>query len=76
MGERSGVDSSTMDGCGQGDVLRLPVSEWFRIRWHHRRVGHPDLWTLRVRFDEIVLANRWNLAANFDELVERYAELY
>ncbi len=54
----------------------VPVADWFRIRWHHRRIGHPDIWELRVRFDEMIARNSWDLAGNFDELIERYKHLY
>jgi hypothetical protein len=43
-----------------------------RIRWRHRAEWNPDVWAVRVRFDELVTANQWDLAANVDDLNERY----
>ncbi len=71
------VDTETMsEELTGGERANLALTEWFRIRWHHRRIGHPEVWTLRVRFDELIAANSWNLAANMDELNDRYAHLY
>ncbi len=65
--------SEEVTGCERAN---LALTQWFRIRWHHRRIGHPEVWTLRVRFDELIAANSWNLADNMDELIDRYAHLY
>lgn len=46
-----------------------------KIRWRHRAEWNPDVWNMRVRFDELVAANQWDLAANIDELNERYRDL-
>lgn len=52
----------------------VPLGLWrrMRIRWRHRAEWNPDVWAVRVRFDELVTANQWDLAANIDELNERY----
>ena len=52
----------------------LPLGLWrrMRIRWRHRAEWNPDAWNMRVRFDELIAANQWDLAANIDELNERY----
>lgn len=42
------------------------------IRLRHRHITDPVQWQLRVRFDEIIESNVWDLAANVDELNERY----
>ncbi|MEZ5216352.1 MAG: hypothetical protein R2705_20715 [Ilumatobacteraceae bacterium] len=44
----------------------------FAIRWRHRHVRDPDLWQTSVAFEELVAANQWDLADNFDDLNERY----
>ncbi|MBT8241245.1 MAG: hypothetical protein KJN63_08465 [Acidimicrobiia bacterium] len=54
----------------------LRIADHLRIYWRHRRVGHPRVNALRVTFDRIIAANEWNLARNFDELIDRYANLY
>ncbi len=38
-------------------LLRLPLSRRVSIRWHHRHVDDPELWELRVTFDELMTAN-------------------
>lgn len=35
-------------------------------------MANPRTWHDRVRFDEIVCSNYWDLAPNFDDLNERY----
>ena len=60
-------------------VCRLGVLSRLLIRWRHRRVANPRLWVIRVSFDELMAANRWDLARNFDELndrYEQYSEIY
>ncbi len=60
-----------------GEIMAaLTLTDRLLIRWHHRRVGHPDVHRLRVRFDEIITANSWNLAPTFDDLFDRYGHLY
>ncbi len=44
------------------------------IRFRHRRISDRTQWTLRVRFDEIIESNLWELPANIDELNDRYVE--
>ncbi|MFW2383514.1 MAG: hypothetical protein ACN4GZ_17300 [Acidimicrobiales bacterium] len=55
---------------------QLRIADHLRIYWRHRRVGHPTVNALRVRFDRLIAANDWDLARSFDELNERYAKLY
>ena len=38
-------------------LLRLPLSRRVSIRWQHRHVDDPELWELRVSFDELIAAN-------------------
>ncbi len=70
------ADSGVMDEAVSAQTVPLRISDHLRIHWRHRRVGHPRVNALRVRFDQMIAANQWDLAANFDELNERYANLY
>ena len=65
-----------VDGATESVTRHLRVADHLRIYWRHRRVGHPKVNALRVSFDRIIAANEWHLARNFDELIERYANLY
>ena len=57
-------------------IRHLRLSDHLRIFWRHRRVGHPTVNALRVRFDRLIASNCWDVAANVDELNDRYANLY
>ncbi len=60
----------------KSEIRPLRIADHLRIFWRHRRVGHPKVNALRVNFDRIIAANEWRLARSFDELIEKYANLY
>jgi hypothetical protein len=64
------------EGTVAGATRHLRIADHLRIYWRHRRVGHPKVNALRVNFDRIIAANEWHLARSFDELIEKYANLY
>ncbi len=43
-------------------------------RWRYRHITNPTKWRLRVQFDDLITAQYWDLARNFDELNERYSQ--
>jgi hypothetical protein len=69
------MDEAVTTATGSA-ARHLRIAEHLRIYWRHRRVGHPRVNALRVNFDRIIASNDWNLARSFDELIDRYANLY
>jgi hypothetical protein len=57
-----------------GRTSRLTTWKRLVIRWRARRINDPGAWLHYIEFHEIVQGSDWDLARNFDELNERYAD--